>query len=87
MVIIETPIFTQRIQAVLSEEEYRLLQIQLVDRPDSGKIIRGSGGLRKLRWAAGGHGKRGASGSFIIGLCRMLPFFSCLFFPRVSRRN
>ena len=59
MVIIETPIFTRRIQAVLSEEEYRLLQIQLANRPDSGKIIRGSGGLRKLRWPAGGHGKRG----------------------------
>jgi len=59
MVIIETPIFTRRIQAVLCGEEYRLLQIQLVNRPDSGKIIRGSGGLRKLRWSASGHGKRG----------------------------
>src|SRR4030042_6410848 len=59
MVIIETPIFTRRIQAVLSEEEYRLLEIQLANKPDSGKIIRGSGGLRKLRWPAGGHGKRG----------------------------
>ena len=59
MVIIETPIFTRRIQAILSDDEYRLLQIQLVNKPDSGKIIRGSGGLRKLRWSAGGHGKRG----------------------------
>jgi hypothetical protein len=31
----------------------------LVNRPDAGKIISGSGGLRKLRWSAGGHGKRG----------------------------
>jgi len=59
MVIIETPIFTRRIQAILSDEEYRLLQIQLINKPDSGKVIRGSGGLRKLRWSAGGHGKRG----------------------------
>ena len=59
MVIIETPIFTRKIQAILSDEEYRLLQIQLINKPDSGKIIRGSGGLRKLRWYAGGHGKRG----------------------------
>ena len=59
MVIIETPIFTRRISAVLSEEEYRLLQIQLLNKPDSGKIIGGSGGLRKLRWSAGRHGKRG----------------------------
>jgi mRNA-degrading endonuclease RelE of RelBE toxin-antitoxin system len=59
MILIETPIFTQRIETTLSDEEYRLLQIQLINRPDSGKVIRGSGGLRKLRWPAGGHGKRG----------------------------
>lgn len=59
MVIIETPIFTRRIQTILSNEEYRLLQVHLVNKPDSGKVIRGSGGLRKLRWSAGGHGKRG----------------------------
>ena len=59
MVLIETPIFTQRIQAMLSDEEYRLLQTHLVNRPDVGKVIPGTGGLRKLRWSAGGHGKRG----------------------------
>jgi mRNA-degrading endonuclease RelE of RelBE toxin-antitoxin system len=59
MLIIETPIFTRRIQAILSDEEYRLLQIHLVNKPDVGKVIPGSGGLRKLRWSAGGHGKRG----------------------------
>jgi hypothetical protein len=59
MVIIETPIFTKRIQELISDEEYRLLQIHLVNRPDAGKTIPGSGGLRKLRWSAGGHGKRG----------------------------
>jgi len=59
MVIIETPIFTRRIQAILSDEEYRLLQAQLIQKPDAGKIIPGSGCLRKLRWSAGGHGKRG----------------------------
>jgi mRNA-degrading endonuclease RelE of RelBE toxin-antitoxin system len=59
MVIVETPIFTRRIQEILSDEEYRLLQVQLINKPDSGKVIRGSGGLRKLRWSASGHGKRG----------------------------
>jgi mRNA-degrading endonuclease RelE of RelBE toxin-antitoxin system len=59
MVIIETPIFTRQIQSILADEDYRLLQAQLVQKPDAGKIIPGSGGLRKLRWSAGGHGKRG----------------------------
>lgn len=43
MVIIETPIFTRRIQAILADDEYRLLQAQLVKKPDAGKIIPGSG--------------------------------------------
>jgi mRNA-degrading endonuclease RelE of RelBE toxin-antitoxin system len=59
MLIIETPIFTRKIQELISDEEYRLLQIHLVNRPDVGKIIPGSSGLRKLRWSGGGHGKRG----------------------------
>lgn len=59
MTIIETPIFTRRIQVILSDEEYRLLQAHLVNKPDIGKVIPGSGGMRKLRWSAKGHGKRG----------------------------
>lgn len=59
MVIVETPIFTRRIQELIPEEEYRLFQLQLENKPDAGKIIPGSGGLRKLRWSASGHGKSG----------------------------
>jgi hypothetical protein len=59
MVIVETPIFTKRILTILSDEEYRLLQLHLLEKPDAGKIIQGSGGLRKLRWSAKGHGKSG----------------------------
>ena len=59
MVIIETPIFTKRIQELIPDEEYRLLQVHVINRPDAGRIMRRSGGLRKLRWSAGGHGKSG----------------------------
>ena len=59
MVIIETPIFTDRVLALLSEERYRLFQAYLLNNPEAGKVIPGSGGLRKLRWTAKGHGKSG----------------------------
>lgn len=59
MVIVETPIFTKQLLSSLSDEEYRLFQNMLLERPDAGKVIPGSGGLRKLRWAAEGRGKRG----------------------------
>ncbi len=44
---------------MLSDEEYRELQIELVKRPATGAVIVGSGGLRKVRWAVQGRGKRG----------------------------
>ncbi len=59
--ILETPLFTRQVQEAMSEEEYRLLQMALVLRPDAGAVIPGAGGLRKLRWALPGRGKRGGA--------------------------
>lgn len=59
MLFIETPIFTRRIQQILSDDEYHLLQQELTARPEAGKVVRGSGGLRKIRWRLPGSGKRG----------------------------
>jgi hypothetical protein len=61
MEIKETSIFTRRIQSILDDEAYRLLQLQLVQRPDAGSLIPGSGGIRKIRWAPEGAGKRGGA--------------------------
>lgn len=61
MVIIETSVFTRQMQQLLTDDQYRQLQMALVIRPDAGAIIPGSGGLRKLRWGASGRGKRGGA--------------------------
>jgi hypothetical protein len=39
MGIIETPIFTKQLLSTLSDEEYRLFQATLLERPDAGKVI------------------------------------------------
>jgi mRNA-degrading endonuclease RelE of RelBE toxin-antitoxin system len=57
--IVETSIFTRQVQGLLSDEEYRQFQLALLTRPDLGPIIPCSGGLRKVRWPAKGHRKRG----------------------------
>jgi mRNA-degrading endonuclease RelE of RelBE toxin-antitoxin system len=59
MVIVETSIFTRQVQELLTDDEYRELQKALVNRPDAGSLIVGSRGLRKIRWAKQGSGKRG----------------------------
>lgn len=59
MVFIETPTFTKRVLELLDDEQYAALQTKLARQPDAGPLIPGSGGMRKIRWAAGGRGKRG----------------------------
>ncbi len=59
MVFVETPNFTRRVQEYLDDEEYWEMQTFLARRPDAGSVIRGTGGMRKLRWAGSGRGKRG----------------------------
>ena len=59
MRFVETPVFTEDITALLTDEQYRRLQIALALRPEQGAIIRGAGGLRKIRWSGAGRGKRG----------------------------
>lgn len=67
MRFVETPIFTEEVQDLLAEEEYRALQLALLFRPEQGNVIKGSGGLRKIRWGAKGKGKRGG--------CRIIYYF------------
>ena len=59
MVFIETSAFSRSIRSLLSEDEYRELQIALLEQPALGNLVRGGAGLRKLRWARKGTGKRG----------------------------
>ena len=61
MIFVETPNFTRDVQALLSDEEYGLLQRLLADRPDAGSVIQGTGGLRKVRVGVQGRGKSGGA--------------------------
>ncbi len=59
MRFVETPVFTKRVKELLLDEDYRALQIALLLRPEQGPVIKGGAGLRKVRWAPRGVGKRG----------------------------
>jgi hypothetical protein len=56
---IETRLFTRLVLGYLTDDEYRELQATLIEQPEAGVVIPGSGGVRKLRWRAPGRGKRG----------------------------
>ena len=59
MIFIETPLFTKLIKDLLPDDNYRLLQQTILIHPEAGSLIRGGGGLRKIRWNVPGSGKRG----------------------------
>ena len=56
---IESPVFAARLADYLDDDEYAALQEHLCEHPEAGALVRGSGGVRKLRWARPGGGKSG----------------------------
>lgn len=61
MEFIEAPAFTKFLPSYFADDEYRALQLHLAREPESGDLIPGTGGFRKLRWAdpRRSKGKRG----------------------------
>lgn len=71
-VFVETSMFTNLVKGYLSYDDYACLQKHIMENPEIGKIITGSGGIRKVRWARPGMGKSG--GVIIFGLKQKTKF-------------
>lgn len=56
---IESSIFERILPLYLDDHEYSELQQFLMQDPEVGELVPGSGGVRKVRWARPGMGKRG----------------------------
>jgi hypothetical protein len=61
MVFVELTPFVAFCKEYWTDEDLRAMQNFLLVTPDAGDLIRGGAGLRKLRWSAQGHGKRGGA--------------------------
>jgi len=61
MTFTEHPVFTRRIMELVGDEKYREFQSMLASNPEAGDVIPGLGGLRKIRLALPGRGKRGGA--------------------------
>lgn len=70
MIFIESPVFTEDLAALLSEESYGEFQRFLAENPTAGDVIQGTNGLRKVRWAVQGRGKSGGVRVIYYHLCR-----------------
>ena len=59
MEFIETTAFSRMRENYLEDRQFNLLKLYLMEFPDAGNILKGSGGIRKLRWGSSHQGKRG----------------------------
>jgi hypothetical protein len=84
---IESSIFERVLPAYLNDDEYSELQQYLIQNPEAGEVVPGSGGLRKVRWAGRGAGKRG--GLRVIYFVRYRPneFWMLTLYAKAKREN
>lgn len=87
MEFIETPTFTRQVTALLSDEAYRGLQIDLAEAPDRGDLIKGGGGIRKLRYAAQGRGKSGGVRVIYYWLTEQHQIYMLVMYPKSQKDN
>jgi hypothetical protein len=85
VVVKETPSFERSSRKILTNEERADLKLHLSLQPGAGRVIPGSGGLRKLRWAAGGEGTRGGARIIYVVVVRAERIY--LLFAYLKRRQ
>jgi hypothetical protein len=85
--VIETPEFIARVRKLMSDEEREELIGYLSRNPTAGVIVPGAGGIRKLRWALEGRGKRGGARIIYFFHSVDVPLFALTAFAKNDRSN
>ena len=85
--VVELPEFIKRSEGLLSEDARMHLIEYLVAFPTAGVLIRGTGGIRKLRWASKSKGKRGGHRVLYYYSDRKTPLFLLTVFDKASRAD
>ena len=85
--VVETPEFISRSSKLLTEAEREKLVDHLARNPIAGVLIRGTGGVRKLRWGLGGRGKRGGARVVNFYHSETVPLFALTVFAKNERAD
>jgi hypothetical protein len=85
--VAETRFFERKVAQLLSESEKSELIAYLSANPASGVLIKGTGGIRKLRWARGGHGKSGGLRVIYYFHSRKVPLYLLTIFGKNEKAN
>ena len=85
--IVELPEFQRRAISLLSDSEKQAVISYLAAHPQSGAIMQGTGGIRKLRWAIGSKGKSGGVRVIYYYHNEAIPLFLLTVFGKSDKTN
>lgn len=85
--VAELPTFTKQVSALFSEEERAELIVFLAENPLAGDEISGAGGVRKVRFAAKGKGKRGGARIIYYWYSESAPLYALLAYGKNEKTN
>jgi len=83
--VIETEQFLAATRKLMSEDERVRLVDYLAFHPEAGDLIPGTGGVRKLRWALQGRGKRGGARAIYYFHSEQVPLFALTAYAKNER--
>jgi len=87
MSLVEMPEFTESAEKLLSEEQCYELLTHIAQNPECGDVMPGTGGVRKLRWALLGKGKRGGARVIYYYHDRDMPILLITMYPKSAKRD
>ena len=85
--LVEMPEFIAKSKSLFSPEELNALQVHIGMHPESGDLMPGTGGVRKLRWALEGKGKRGGARIVYYFQSAAMPIFLLTVFARNEKAD
>jgi hypothetical protein len=85
--VVETPEFLSATHKLMSDGERALLVDYLAYNPTAGDLIPGTGGVRKLRWALEGRGKRGGARVVYFHHDARMPLFALTAYAKNERAD
>ena len=85
--VAETPTFSRQADKLFSDEERKELIDHLACHPAAGDEIPGTGGVRKLRFAAMGRGKRGGARVIYFYGGEHMPVYALLTYAKSAKTD